>query len=193
MRYNSTFFQVPGLVETTSSGGIPEHNGFYASFPFNQQQQSSIHLESFSMQNIMKGAPPTPAASRPQTSSSVGMTSFAAASSAAAGADVEVGVGGRGEGEGRGRAAVFNAEPPLNTDDRVGGLVMHITHHTSHITHHTSHITHHTSHITHRTSNITHQHITHHTSHIAHHTSHITHHTSHIIRHTACPGGGGVG
>jgi hypothetical protein len=185
LRYNATFFKVPGLVEATSSGGIPEHNGFYASFPFNQQQQSSIHLESFSMQNIMRGAPPTPAASRPQTSSSVGMTSFAAASSAA---DGGVGVGGRGEGEGGGRAAVFNAEPPLNMDDRVCSIVMHVTHHKSHIAHHTSHITHRTSHITHHTS-----HITHHKSHVTHHTSHITHHTSHITRHTVCAGGGGAG
>jgi hypothetical protein len=119
--------QVPGLVESTAGGDIPEHNGFYQAYPFAQHQQSSIHLESFSIQNIMRGAPPTPVSSRPQTSSSVGMSYAASASASASASAAQVfdvsgemrarqveEVGGRG-----GSAPVFNAQPPLNLDERV--------------------------------------------------------------------------
>ncbi len=131
---NEGIVQVPGLIDTSADRGIPEHNGFYASFPFNRPQQSSIHLESFSIQNIMKGVPPTPSASRPHTSSSAGVSgndaSMLSASDAAQG--------------GGGRAAVFNEEPPLNLDERVRHMVtcvMHVTYHMSHVTRHTSHVT----------------------------------------------------
>ncbi len=109
---NEGIVQVPGLIDTSADRGIPEHNGFYASFPFNRPQQSSIQLESFSIQNIMKGVPPTPSASRPHTSSSVGVTATNASMMSTSDA-----------AQGGGRAAVFNEEPPLNLDERVRRMV----------------------------------------------------------------------
>ena len=71
----------------------------------------------------MRGAPPTPATSRPQTSSSVGVSYASASASASASAaqvfDVSEDTKARQVEEAGGRAKVFNAEPPLNLDERV--------------------------------------------------------------------------
>jgi hypothetical protein len=53
--------QVPGLLNSSAGGDIPEHNGFYPPFPFKHHQQSSVQLETFTINSIMRGLPPTPA------------------------------------------------------------------------------------------------------------------------------------
>jgi hypothetical protein len=71
-----------------------------------------VHLESFSIQKIMRGAPPTPAASRPQSSSSTAFGAFAASESTSDAGVRITSPGGRSE-------AVFTAEPPENYDAMV--------------------------------------------------------------------------